>query len=149
VNISQRLEDELQLRVLSHVLRDPNADITPRLRRTFADALDRHMADDYPARAKNRPRKDERNLWLAVDYLIRCKPKGSKKTAEAKALSEECSRHGIALSDDAIRKLPATHKRAARLALQLIKQASGFRDPHAAALDVACGQWMRAEALVD
>ncbi len=146
MKLSPKRADALQLRALAETLRS-DADIAASMRVVFADALDRYVADEYPARAKNRPKQDERNMWLAVDYLIRLTEPKATKMAESLALSRACANHGIKISDSTIRKLLATHPRAARLAKELIDNAKVFRDPIAAALREAEGHWLRAEAV--
>jgi len=132
--------DHMQLRALSVALRSSRG--TPRaMRLKFAAVLDRYLRDDYP-RPNGRPDKSERNAWLAVDYLIRCAAPGATKTAESVALSEECAKADIAITDTAIRKLPAKHPRAKGVAAQLIESAQGR---YAEAIREATWHWQRAE----
>jgi hypothetical protein len=138
VKLSPKGADRMQLRALSFALRAPRA--TPRrMRLVFADALDRYLEDAYPRRASSRPRKDERNAWLAVDYLIRCTKTRSKNDA-AGALSDACESFGFRIADTAIRKLPAQHRDAARVARQLIDDAG-----YSKALSWAEWNWQQCE----
>jgi hypothetical protein len=147
VKISPKRADLTQLRTLKRVIQSGQPLSEDRkLRARWVLALGRIMENKYPARLKSRPRKDERNAWLAADYLIRCARPGAKKAAESKELSLECEKRGIKIAATAIRKLPAEHPGAERAARSLIAAASNFRDPHAAALREACGHWLRAEA---
>jgi hypothetical protein len=144
VKVSPKQADAMQLGALAIALRS-KGDIPPKMRGVYADALDRYLADGYPARAKSRPRKDQRNQWLAVDYLIRRSKMHAKRAAGE--LSDECATHGITIDGTAIAKLPAAHPAARALATDLLERAVIFRDPYAAALREACGHWLRAEAL--
>jgi hypothetical protein len=145
VKISPKRIDALQLRALSQALRSADG-IASSMQAKFADALDRYLADDYAPRPNARPRKDERNAWLAVDYLIRCERPKATKMAESKDLSNECAKAGIKIDAGTIRKLPTKHPRAKKIAMELLERAEIFRDPHAAAIFEACGHWLRAEA---
>ena len=142
------VDDFLQLQVLVYVLRHVDAAIPASIRLTYADALERFMNGDYPSRANNRPRKDARNFWLAVDLLIRCQRPGAKNYAESDALATLCASHHIAISAAALRRLPKQYPGAERVAEQLLVFAASlkFRDTHDAASRIACGFWLRAEA---
>ncbi len=146
MNTKTKQADVLQLRVLKRTIQS-GTPIAKTMRASYVLVLARVIADQYPARAKSRPRKDERNLWIAVDYLLRCKAKRATKTAESTELSDICSDHEIAISPEAIRKLPAQYTRAKRLAARLLKESAGRRDPLETAINQAFGHWLRAEVL--
>src|ERR1700735_4094612 len=113
MKLSLKRGDLLQLQVLKRAIQSG----TPisgnrRVRARFVLALRRIIEDKYPARPNSRPRKDARNISLAVDFLIRCKRPRATKMAESRELSLECENYGIKISAAAIRKLPMRHPRA-------------------------------------
>jgi hypothetical protein len=146
MKVSPKRADMMQLRVLKRMIQNDTLPKDRTARARYVLALARIIANKYPARLNSRPRKDERNAWLAVDYLIRCARPKATKMAESKDLAGECARYRIKITDAAIRKLPKKHPRAKHIAAEMIERAQIFRDPIAAATREAGGHWQRAQA---
>jgi hypothetical protein len=148
IKIAPKQADILQLRVLKRVIQSglPLSD-NRKFRARLVQALSRIIENKYPPRARNRPRKDERNFRLAVGYHIRLmqpKARKSNRTIVSEDLSAEyAEKLDIRLDAIAIRKLPAQHRDAEREAESLIDEASdfatrGFADPYDAAFHDVC-----------